>query len=343
MSDYLGLFGTDENDAITYKSFLNLRSWKQFDFENKEKLFRYHLYSKVRKTAQMFKWKGLPDTIPNRILEMRIQMRGYAILHHYDGKTSEYPEGYYISYGTLGSIPDYNYMPSKAIVNNPYLKFSKELHIGKDCVVIPNDTMYLGMIPLMNYYSSQDTETDISMNLLKINARLMALITAGDDDSYEDAKELFNDLKKGKQRVILDKNFMSKNVTAQPLSSQSNTQTIIQLLEEKQYNKGSFWNEVGVQSNYNMKRETITSNENILNVDSILPFADDMIDMRKNACESIKKIFGLDWSVEFSSAWKKLRTEIELKEKEINDDKDIKSNQLDKKDNGENKDENKDE
>ena len=63
-----------------------------------------------------------------------------------------------------------------------------------------------------------------------------------------------------------------------------------------------------------MKRETITANENILNVDGLLPLCDDMLRCRKLGAEQVNKMFGTNWTVEFSSAWKKLRKEIELSE-----------------------------
>lgn len=322
-------------DKQQYDAFLNLKTFKRYDFENKDLLFRYHMFNKLRKISQMFKWEDLPDTIPNRIMELRVQTKGYMIYHYFEGN-KDYDKGFYISFGTLGGRPNYNYMPTKAIVANPYLNFYKELVIDKDCVVIPNDRLYLGLLPICNYYSIQDVESDISMNLYKINTRMMALLSASDDDAYEDMKDIFNDLKNGKQKVILDSNFMSNGIKSQPLSNGNTSQTIIQLLEEKQYNKGSFWNEIGVQSNYNMKRETITSNENILNVDSILPLSDDMFEQRQEAIRKIEKIFGQRYKCDFSSSWKKLRKEIELKEKEINNNKEIKSNQLDNKSGGDN-------
>ena len=79
-----------------------------------------------------------------------------------------------------------------------------------------------------------------------------------------------------------------------------------------------------------MKRETITANENILNVDSLLPLCDIMLDCRKKGVEEINKKFGTDISVDFSSSWKKLRNEIKITESQLKPIEDVKSNHLDK-------------
>lgn len=291
---------------------LQMRRWDKSQIDNKDWIFRYHMISKLRKTLQMFEYEGLPDEIPKRILELFTQWRGFTVLHPFKDK-------FYVSRGTLGGKPNFNYMPSKAIVANPYLGCYKEFEIDKECVVIPNDSMYVGMLPLNNYFSSQETETDISMNILKINTRIMAILSAQDQDTADSLVDVMDALKEGKSAAAVDNDIMSgKGIQSNPMSVGNSSQTIIQLLEEKQYTRGGWWNEVGVQANYNMKRETITSSENILNVDSILPLADDMKEQREIAFEKAKKLFGLNIKVDFSSSWKKLRTEIRLKE-EINE------------------------
>lgn len=316
MDSYEGLFGGICKSADEFNR-LNLRDWLEGHIDDKKWLFRYHMTNKFRKTLQMFEYEGLPETIPTRILEIFTQWRGFSVFHPFEGN-EKYPKGYYLSYGTLGGLPDYNYMPSKAIIANPYLDYYKTLQVNEECVVIPNDSMYLGMLPINNYYSAQEVENDLSMNRLKINARILALLTAVDEDTRKDLEEVMKKLENGEQSVVLDKNILDeKSIGVNPLADKQSTQTIIQLLEERQYVKGSWWNEIGVQSNYNMKRESITASENILNVDNILPLSDDMFMQRDIACKQIKKLFGLDIKVNFSSSWKKLRTEIRLKE-EIN-------------------------
>ena len=75
------------------------------------------------------------------------------------------------------------------------------------------------------------------------------------------------------------------------------------LIEERQYVKASFFNELGLNSNYNMKRESINSNESQLNDDMLHPLIDTMLAMRKEALEEVNAMFGTNITVEFNSAW----------------------------------------
>ena len=320
---------------------------KMIDFEDKERLHRFHMINMLKKTRTMFEYDGLPETIPQRYYELWTQSQGFMCVFVHKGKG-------YAMYGGLGGEPDFNYLPTIAIINNPALNLSLTLRINwgyewnstknpqvdGECVVIPNDSVFMGLLPVHSYYSSQLTENDMTINCSLINTRLMNLLVADDDDSYQSLKDVIQDLKDGKISSAVDKNWLKDGIKSLPFGSGAATNALIQLLEHRQYVKGSWWNELGVQSNYNMKRETITSSENILNVDSLLPASDDMLQMRKEGWNRANKLFGWNVKVDFSSAWKKIQKEIKLKEdlqlKELEYEK---SNQLDNK--VENKKENK--
>jgi hypothetical protein len=68
--------------------------------------------------------------------------------------------------------------------------------------------------------------------------------------------------------------------------------------------KAGLFNELGLNSNYNMKRESINSNESQLNDDMLHPLIDDMLAMRREALEKVNEMFGTNITVDFNSAWK---------------------------------------
>ena len=78
-------------------------------------------------------------------------------------------------------------------------------------------------------------------------------------------------------------------------------------IETKQYLMGSWYNELGLNANYNMKREAINESEADLNEDSLLPFIDDMLEQRKILVKNLNEKFGTNIEVELSSSWKKLK------------------------------------
>ena len=69
----------------------------------------------------------------------------------------------YAFVGGFGGEPDEYYRPTIYTVANPYLKFNKNLKIDDDCVIIPNDSLFIGLLPMFNKYASQLVENDLSM------------------------------------------------------------------------------------------------------------------------------------------------------------------------------------
>ena len=278
------------------------------ELKTRDDYVRFHTRLMLTKTQSMFEWNGLPDEIPQRDLELLIQSNAFSTIAEKDGKI-------YSLLGRLGGIPNVNYMPTIAIVANPYIQINKEFKINEDCVIIKNDSMYMGLMPLCTYFAYQMADNDISLKRVRINTRALFALLCDNDAAKESAELFLKNLEKGESGgVLMDRKAFENMIQVLPLSAQASSQHIIQLLEDKQYIKGSWLNELGVQSNYNMKRETITANENILNVDGLLPLCDDMLKCRKLGAEQVNKMFGTNWTVEFSSAWKKLRKEIELSE-----------------------------
>ena len=78
---------------------------------------------------------------------------------------------------------------------------------------------------------------------------------------------------------------------------------LTQIIESIQYVKASWDNELGLGSNYNMKREAIMSQEAQLGAPSLLPLPLNMLNRRKIMCDEHNKKYGTSWSVRFSSSW----------------------------------------
>ena len=243
----------------------------------------------------MFEYENLPKTIPAWVVERLEQFNGHLTV-------AEHENNLYVFNGALGGQPDVYYMPTKSIVANPALNLSKEFTIGENCVVIPNDTYYTGLLPLFSKYATQLVENDISIYDSDINARIIALISAGTDKSMKAAIKYLEDVKSGKLGVIADSSFI-EGLKSQPYGNGSATNGLTSLIELHQYLKASLWNEVGLRDNYNMKREAINGSEAALNDDILLPLADNMLKCRQDGWNKVNEMFGTDVKVRLSSAW----------------------------------------
>lgn len=285
------------------------------DFGNKEQGIRQYVTYMLSRTQQMFKWENLPESLPHRDLELLLQCNGFACVTKVDGDL-------YAFYGGLGGEYNAYYRPTRCVVSNPYLNFSKELKIDEDCVIILNDAMYQGLLPMFNRYATMLAENDVTIRLADINARLINIISAGDSSTYESAKDYIDKIEKGQLGIIGENSFILDGVKVQPSASSGNN--MIQLIELQQYLKGSWFEDIGLQASFNMKREALNSSETSQDDDILLPLADNMLECRKLACEKINAMFGTNISVDFNSAWLNNHIEVEnhVEETETDDSTD---------------------
>ena len=143
----------------------NNRGLWNFDFSNKYKLNKKELVNSyirymLNRTQDMFEYKGLPESIPKKNLELYLQTKGFVVI---PSKNIDKPIA---MYGGLGGVPNEYYMPTIAIVNNPYLKYNESLTIGEDCIVIYNDSTITGLMPMFEKYGLLVAVCDLCMFII---------------------------------------------------------------------------------------------------------------------------------------------------------------------------------
>lgn len=272
----------------------------------------------VARLDSMFEWTGLPDTIPDYILERYLKTIGWCgIGYATSNQDPEAGEQLYCFFGGLGDIPNEYYQPTRIIMANPVLG-SKSYEIGKECVWAKNDSLAMGLSAMLSRYSHLLAANDISINISQVTSRMPFVLTAETTNDVESAKQYIKDAEDGKLGIIKSSSF-NNGVTPQPAGTE-NSSYIKALVELHQYLKAQFYNDIGIGSNYNMKRERLSEAEANLTTPSLLPLVDEMLKFRERICEEVKALFGVEWHVKLSSAWKleneKQKLDVELLETE---------------------------
>lgn len=280
-----------------------------YDYKDKGVDLNYLVSYMLARTQQMFRWSGLPDTIPARSLELYLQYAGDCCIARVNGDL-------YALTGGMGGEPDPYYMPTLYTVANPALGFSASLRIHEDCEVISNDSLYLGLLPMLRRYCTLMVEADASMRIALINSRMLNLITAGDDRTKASAEEFLRRLEGGDLSVIGEGRILegiSSGLKSLPVAGVG-SERLSDLIEATQYLKASLWNELGLDANYNMKRESINSGESQMNRDALLPLVDDMLSCRRRGAEAVNRMFGTEISVELASSWEDNQEELDAEQ-----------------------------
>ena len=272
----------------------NIYKLYQAQIRDKDTAVTEFIANTLAKTQSMFEYEGLPDSIPQKELERLLQTTGNAFVTSVDGVL-------YALSGGKGGEPDVYGQATLYTVANPALKLNKTYDIQKDGVLIENDSNGESLLPLIGRYAVLHTDGLISLNTASILTRITMLISASDDKTRQSAEEFLLKIEDGEFSIIGENAFF-KGVNMQTAPT-TNSVYITQLIELIQYYKASMYNELGLNANYNMKRERLNLGEVSMNVDVLLPYVDNMLKERQNAVEKINEMFDTEISVKLASSW----------------------------------------
>ena len=223
----------------------------------------------------------------------------------------------YVFVGGAGGEPDVYYRQTLYTIANPALNLSKQLKIDDECIICLNDSNHMGLLSMYTEYATKIVETELSIDIATVNSRIISLLSASDDRTKLSAEKYIEDIRNGEQGIIAETPFLD-GVRTQPYTATGNN-TIISLIELLQYHRASWFNDIGLSANYNMKREALNSGESSMNNDILLPLIDNMLTCRKEACEKVNKKYGTNISVDLTSSWKDNQEEIENELNSTND------------------------
>ena len=286
----------------------NNRGLWNFDFSDKYKLNKKELVNSyirymLNRTQDMFEYKGLPESIPKKNLELYLQTKGFVVI---PSKNINIPIA---MYGGLGGVPNEYYMPTIAIVNNPYLKYNESLTIGEDCIVIYNDSTITGLMPMFEKYALLLAECDLSINMINKTNRIDNVIECGDSNTEAAALKFINDIENGELSHIVSKKFIDESLLKIHSLSKT-TDNLLKLIELRNYIESSWYIDLGLNSNYNMKRESLTDSETEVDTYTLTPLIKNMLEERQNGIKRINEKWNLNISVDLGGSWKKLFNKI---------------------------------
>lgn len=257
------------------------------------------MFYMLNRSIRMFKYGNLPDTIPHKFLELYLQSNGHCGF-------VESKDDLYVINGNFGGEPDAYYIPTNYVVAHPTLKLNKTtLSIPKGEIIVGfNDSLAMGLFPMFKKYATLLLENEITLKNVIILNRMHKTFKANNLKAKQDADLYLKNIKEGNLATLIDdgKGFL-EGISIDNASNTAGQNSISQLIELEQYLKASWFNDIGLNSNYNMKREAINSNESQLNDDMLIPLVDDMLICRQEMVEALNNKYGLNITVELSDVW----------------------------------------
>ena len=270
---------------------------KKFDsiIKDKELMLNVFMRLMLARTQSMFVYTGLPDTIPQEYLERYLQIYGHCII-------AEHGNNLYAFNGDLCGLEDVYHNPTQYIVANTALNITKTYDINQNCILCMNDSYLQGLSLILRKYGTLLIENELTLYTLIKSSRASLLISAPDDKTKQSCELFIDKLDRGEMSIIGESQLFD-GIKVQP-TMQGSAGVVIQFIELQQYIKASCLNEIGLNANYNMKRESLNSAESALNDDYLIPLIDNMLYCRQSFIEGVNTMFGTHFSVELHSAWR---------------------------------------
>lgn len=187
----------------------------------------------------------------------------------------------YFLNGHIGGIPDEYYYPTKVLIANPVLG-SFDLERDKEAVMVyltPTDRIldvpksptiiYGGLFSLISMVANILAECMTTVNTTLMNTRVHAIYTADTESAAKSAEPILKSIYMGKPYSVVTSELLER-LNVNPLSEHGLSNCLIETLEVCQYVLSLFWNGIGIDANYNMKRERLITAEVDKNIQSLI-------------------------------------------------------------------------
>lgn len=286
-----------------------------YDLTDKQDNLDDFINSYLNKTLTMFNYTGLPETLPRVVLEKMLQLNGYAVVFKYGGSL----------YATVGGLcgqenSPYN-LPTQVIINVPALGINQTLTINQNCVLIKNDDMQVGLLPTLRKHGTQLVENEITMLLNDYNDRIQTLISGGSDQTINSANKYLTNIIDGNLTTVAESSFIND---LQVHNTQSQAKIDFQdLISYHQFIQSDLYNEIGLDSLNNMKKERLISAEVETGDETTYPLVDNMMLNREEGLDMVNKLFNGNIQVDYNSAWK------QKQDTQTDDNQEVESNTVD--------------
>ena len=247
--------------------------------------WKNYLFEKI---VRIFEWTGLP--FPQRELETRLILYGYCGVVN-DGKL-----GIMAADGGMSGVTQYHDIFTNLTYAAPTAK-GGTLEIGKDCVIVNNTALRTPLYPLVYRTACLLAHADISLKCALVNMRYTDLFATDDESTAENVRAVRNRLYDGDYDCIVDKSIVGslQNIANTTTSNRS----IKDCIEVRQEILKAFYNAIGVRYNKEKKERMIT--DEITDDSQLLLFnIADMLAQRKTACKDIKKVLGINVTVDLT-------------------------------------------
>ena len=248
--------------------------------------YEYWIEQLFERIMRLFVWENTDDVEPKEI-EERLLLQGHCGITKILGEKE------------LTAMFGNFYGVSKYVDDKPYYMvrcplYSGSRTIGKDIVVIRNNSLKNSTYSLVHHYATLLAHNEVTLVDTLINVRDGGGIPVASTEKQKQSimayqAKVFN----GQYGVVTD----IGNLGLQYIGSDRKThQNIMDIVTTREKILKSFYSDIGVRSAFE-KRSNSVEAEVEADTSLLLLNLSDMLDSRKKGAEEVNKLFGTNWNV----------------------------------------------
>lgn len=265
---------------------------------DKNILYQHFFRTLYNNASKVILLKGLPDDADKEFIMSQLLLVGRIAVFKTKGKT-------YFLNGHIGGIPDEYYYPTKVLIANPVLG-SFDLERDKEAVMVyltPTDRIldvpksptiiYGGLFSLISMVANILAECMTTVNTTLMNTRVHAIYTADTESAAKSAEPILKSIYMGKPYSVVTSELLER-LNVNPLSEHGLSNCLIETLEVCQYVLSLFWNGIGIDANYNMKRERLITAEVDKNIQSLIVPIQTILETLNDGFKKANNLFDIE-------------------------------------------------
>lgn len=262
----------------------------------------YYLNRLTELAMAMFEWENLPEGIDWRYLEYILYYDGKILFAKEDAMNE-----YIVTKVALSGKMNFYRVPERrrAYADNGYQKE----YTDKNSVVVFNNMLRLPAYPAMWFYARKLWEIDRTIDI-NIKAQKTPVLILANEDERLTMKNVYMQYD-GNQPVI----YGSKNMGLQDNIQVLKTEAPY-LADKLMQLKNQIWNEaltyLGISNLNVQKKERLISDEAIRSMGGTIASRQSRLEMRREGCEQINKMFGLNIDVNYREDYREMDDEFAL-------------------------------
>ena len=263
------------------------------------KLYRYYFDFILRLLYRVILIDNIPETVDETFFKMILYTTGKSCF--LKGNLIDEGEQLLALNCSRADTPNVYYIPRKVLVANPRLKKSYNITPGIDCELVylsEADKYNLsgvsgGLYSLIERTATMLADNDISINIAQKNTRLVNLVSGDTQNTVDSIKAVIASMYEGDPTIVVKSSLVDK-LQGIPILQNTSNRNLVDLIEVQQYIIAHFYEQIGITTHDQMKRERLITAEINDNIDLAFLNIDDILISIQEGLDRVNKMFGTE-------------------------------------------------